>query len=113
MHCSSCGHSLMDTKEAFCPKCGAARSTQHGSHQASQEGKGKAIASLILGIGAMTIPIPVLDIILGIVGIVLAVVAKNDGYRGGLQTAGLVCSIIGTVIATIYTITVLSGAVLL
>ena len=67
-------------------------------------GKGKAIASLVLGICAMLIPIPFLDVILGVVGIVLAVMAKKEGYTGGMATAGLVCSIIGTVFAVVFTL---------
>ena len=57
-------------------------------------GKGKSIASLVLGIVALTVPIPVFDIICGIVGLVLAGMARRD-EGGGMATAGLVLSIIG------------------
>jgi hypothetical protein len=67
-------------------------------------GRGKAIASLILGIIAMTVPIPVLDIIAGVIGLVLALQSKSEGFTGGVRTAGFVCSIIGTIWAIIYTI---------
>lgn len=120
MFCSVCGQALTDTTGAFCPKCGAAKGTQqnssfnqgnpqYGAYPGPQAGKGKAIASLILGIAAMTIPVPVLDIILGVVGIILAVSSKNDGFTGGVRVGGFVCSIIGTIWATIYTIVILSG----
>jgi len=66
-------------------------------------GKGAAIASLVCGIVAMVLPIPVLDLAVGIVGLCLAGSAKKQGYPGGMATAGLVCSIIGTVFAAIYT----------
>ena len=62
--------------------------------------------ALALGIAAMIIPIPVLDVIAGVVGIVLAAQARKTGV-GGLAIAGLVVSIIGTVIAFFYTIGVL------
>ena len=124
MFCTNCGLAFADTMGAFCPKCGAARGAQqisspnHENPQSagvptSQPGKGKAIASLVLGIGAMTIPVPVLDIIIGIVGLILALSSKSDGYKGGLRIAGFVCSILGIIFATIYTIVVLAGVALL
>jgi len=59
--------------------------------------------SLGLGIAAMIVPIPVLDIVAGVIGIVLANKAKETGVQG-LATAGLVCSIIGTIIAILFTL---------
>ena len=62
---------------------------------------GLAIASLVLGIVAIVccfIGLSWLGLILGIVGIVLAVKAKKQN-PSGMATAGLVLSIIGTVIA--------------
>ena len=65
--------------------------------------KTKAIVGLVLGICAMVIPIPFLDIIAAIVGLVLANQAKNMGFKGGLQTGALVCSIIGLIWSIIFT----------
>jgi len=73
-----------------------------------QPGKGKAIASLVLGICAIVVPIPILDIIMGVLGLVLASMSKNEGFNGGIRTGGLVCSIIGTVFAVIFTISCLA-----
>ena len=70
-----------------------------------EPGKGKAIASLVLGICAIVFPIMIVGVILGVVGIVLAIMAKREGYIGGMATAGLVCSIIGTVFAVFWTFT--------
>lgn len=66
---------------------------QHGGQQPSQ---GLAIASLVLGIAGLALGwiIPVL----GIVGIILAVMARKNGNTGGIATAGLVLSIISTAI---------------
>ena len=58
------------------------------------------------GVYAMTLPVPVLDIILGIVGIILAAVAMR-GQTKGLAIAGLVVSILGTFFALSYTAVVL------
>ena len=77
-----------------------------GRPPAPQPKKGLAIASLVLGILAMTIPVPILDIIFGVIGIVLGRIAQKSGV-GGLATGGFVVSIIGTVVATGYTILVM------
>ena len=70
----------------------------------TQPGRKEAVASLVLGIVAMVLPIPVLDLIAGIIGIVLSCNAKKQGYKGGMEIAGLVCSIVGTVWAAVYTL---------
>lgn len=71
----------------------------------SQNGKGLAIASLVLGIASVafwfTGTLTILSLILGIVGIVLASSAKKKGFEGGIRTAGFVLSIIGTVFGAV------------
>ena len=62
--------------------------------------------SLVFGIFAMFLPIPVVDVILGVAGIVLAALAMKSGSKG-LAIAGLICSIIGTVLAISFTFEVL------
>ena len=74
------------------------------------KGKGKAIAALIISIVAMILFIPILDVIAGAVAIYLAVTAKKEGVRGGLQTAAFVLSIISTLISVIFTIVCVSAA---
>ena len=73
-----------------------------------QKTNGKAVASLVLGILAVLslftgLAGVIVGLVLGIVGIVLAVSAKkemaHDDKGQGLATAGLVCAIIGTAIA--------------
>lgn len=65
-----------------------------------------AVASLVLGILAIVFSIVGLGYqwigaIAGIIGIVLAILARKDPEKKGLATAGLVCSIIGTVLCLI------------
>lgn len=62
-----------------------------------------AVASLVLGIATIVFSIIGLYIpglIMGIVGIVLGVLAKKKN-PSGMATAGLVCSIVGTVLCAI------------
>lgn len=66
-----------------------------------------AIASLVLGILSLVIGIfsagslGWLGGILGIVGIILGALGRKDLEKKGMATAGLVCSIIGTILCLI------------
>lgn len=63
-----------------------------------------AAASLVLGIVSLVCSIFSFSFVglpVGIVGIILSVVAKKSTPKNGLATAGLVCSIIGTVFSAI------------
>ncbi|MCL2212363.1 MAG: DUF4190 domain-containing protein [Oscillospiraceae bacterium] len=92
-------NNMYDTNNPFSPL--------YQKHQ--QPGLGFATASLVLGILAMILPIPVIDVILGILGLIFAFIAPSKGCHGGIQTAGLVLSIIGTLNAVLFTFMVLIG----
>ena len=63
-----------------------------------QPGDGMATASMILGI--LSLVVFPFNLILGILGIIFSIRARNLGcYPGGKATAGLVCSIISVVIS--------------
>jgi uncharacterized membrane protein YeaQ/YmgE (transglycosylase-associated protein family) len=62
---------------------------------------------MALGIIAMFVPIPILDVICGLIGLVIALRLSKD--LGRLRLNALVATIIGTIIALIYTIMTLSG----
>ena len=65
-----------------------------------------AVASLVLGIISIVFSfVPYMSLIGGvccIVGIILAVMGKKDPEKAGMATAGLVCSIIGTILCLIF-----------
>ena len=74
----------------------------------SEPGYNKAIASLILGVIGVILWFfgfsTIISMILGIIGLVLASSSKQEGYEGGIRTAGFVLSLIallGGVIAFI------------
>ena len=127
MYCDKCGSSSTGSS-AYCNKCGApftsdgfsnygqndyqnysntpsASYSNTSNRSGGEQGKGNAIAALVCGIVSLVLPVPFVDVILGIIGIVMACRAKSLGFSGGLATAGLVLSIIGTVGAVIFTLT--------
>ena len=68
-------------------------------------GKNLAVGSLVCGILSLVCIFfgygALVGLILGIVAIVLAVNAKKNGFEDGMQKAGLILGIIGTVLCGI------------
>lgn len=61
--------------------------------------KGKSVASLILGIlSILTCWLPYVGLLMGIAGIILGVLGLKRENARGLAIAGLVCSIVGTLL---------------
>jgi len=75
-----------------------------GYNVQKQPGEGKAVAAIICGAVAFMMPIPVLDVIAGIIGVILAIVAGNEGCNSGTRTAGLIISIVGILSALLFNI---------
>ncbi len=63
--------------------------------ESEQDGRGKAIASLVCGICSIVLCccMPV-----GVAGLILGILAKKDGNRSAMSTVGLILSIIALVI---------------
>jgi len=87
MNCNNCGNKI-DGNSKFCPKCGSAVNLE--------QGKGTAIASLVIGIislltGGFILPLPIVGLILGI------------SYKGkcGEKTAGIILNTISLVLAVL------------
>lgn len=76
--------------------------------QTPQKGKGLAIASLVLGILSLCcFCICGFNLILGLVGTVLSIIALCQNNRSGLAIAGIITSVIGLVLALIVTFSTL------
>ena len=64
-------------------------------------GKGQATASLVLGIIAVVCWFfgysSIVSVVLGVIGIIMAGKAKQEGFVGGIQSAGFVLSLIGLI----------------
>ena len=86
-HCSSCGAPLSGAAPApgFNSTPGFNAAPGYGPVSGAEPGKGLAIASMVCGIVSFFI----FGLILGVVALVLGLVAKNKGYRGGMATAGV------------------------
>lgn len=87
MVCNQCGTSN-EPNAIVCANCGTPLTTEVAN---TDDGKGFAIASLVLGI----LSIFCFALIAGTLAIVFSTMAKSKGYKGGMATAGMVCGIIG------------------
>lgn len=96
MICRNCGNNNPDNANV-CSACGAPLMTVQPMQPAQQKGKGLAIASLILGIVSFF----VFAYIAGALAIIFGAVAKKQGFRGGLATAGIVLGIVGIALTII------------
>ena len=73
---------------------------QDGYKSNSGGGSWMAVVSLILGIISIVLCcIWYISLIAGVVSIVLAILYNKNNGRNGMSTAGLVCSIIGIILA--------------
>ena len=105
-YCSRCGTGLDDSMY-FCTNCGANLSqAQDGAQMRPKTSSGKETASLVCGILSFFVA----GIVLGILAIVFAHQAKkeNGGILSSTAKAGLICGIIGLVLAVISLFLVLS-----
>ena len=71
------------------------------SDEVKVPGKGKATASMVLGIVGVVFWFfgvsAIVSVVTGIIGLVLANQSKKEGFTGGLRTAGFVLSLISTI----------------
>lgn len=74
-----------------------------------------AIVGLVMGILSIVLAccLAYIAIIPGIVGIVCSVISKKQNGKSGMATAGLVCSIVGIVVAIAITILGVMGLAML
>ena len=88
-----------------CPYCG-----KHGGASQPDNKLYFALAGYAVGCGffALFVPIPILDVILGILGIVFAALAIKNGVKG-LAISALVISILGIISAITFTIDFFTG----
>lgn len=71
----------------------------------NEQGKGKAVASLVLGIISVFCLFgggsAILSVILSIIGLIMAGSSKKQGYTGGIRTAGFVLSLISIIVGAV------------
>ena len=116
MICPKCGKECSDEVK-FCDNCGTALTSSSNQQNYYQPGiipyqynqydntapingpvpgKGKATASLVLGILSFFF----VPVILGIIGLVLSCQSKKEGCQSGVRTAGFVTSLIGLILGS-------------
>lgn len=83
---------------------------QYQNYGQPQNGRGLAIASMVLGIVSCVfcwvwyIVIPA-----GVVGLILGIVFKKKGGQSGMATAGVICSIVGLALVVLLYVLVFAG----
>lgn len=92
MICNNCGANLTDGSN-FCNNCGTPIVTTQVT-PINTPGVELAISGLVCGICSLFI----FGFTLGVLGIIFSVIAKIQGYKKGMATAGIVCGIIGIII---------------
>jgi hypothetical protein len=81
----------------------------YGQYPALRAGNGKATAALVLGIVSIVFCwTSVFDVVPVVLAIVFGILGRNEAKRGatgrGLATAGLVCGVIGAILAVVVSI---------
>ena len=92
MTCNNCGANLTDGSN-FCNNCGTPIVTTQVT-PINTPGVELAISGLVCGICSIFI----FGLTLGVLGIIFSVIAKIQGYKKGMATAGIICGIIGIII---------------
>ncbi|HZC69385.1 MAG TPA: DUF4190 domain-containing protein [Jatrophihabitans sp.] len=88
----------------------------HGYTQPRSGSNGKAIAGLILGIASIVLCVlSFFDGVLVVLGLIFSLIGMNEtkrtgGAGRGLAVAGLICSIIGAVLATVFSVLVIHAS---
>jgi disulfide bond formation protein DsbB len=78
---------------------------------APQQGKGMAVASMVLGIVSIALCLYwFIAFPAGVVAIVLAVIARRNNVGGGFALAGLITGIVGTAVGVIFAILTFTGS---
>lgn len=96
MYCVNCGNKI-EKNDTFCSKCG--KNVKLETTNTNEEGKDRALASMIIGIismlvGIFFIPLPIIGLILGL------------SYKGKCseKTTGIVLNVISLILSIIYLI---------
>lgn len=84
----------------------------------NEQGKGKAVASLVLGIISVCCLFggysAILSVILSIIGLIMAGSSKKQGYTGGIRTAGFILSLVSIIFgAVVFACVACAGAAFL
>ena len=112
MYCKYCGNKLTNNSK-FCNKCGKPREEETPTTNINEQGKGRAIASLVIGIitilfGYIFLPLP-------IIGLVMATSYKGKCAEKTagiiLNTIGLVLSILSVIFTIIFSIFIFKAVV--
>ena len=96
MYCKKCGNKLKEN-DNFCIKCGNSVKETINNKVDSKKNNGKAVASLVLGIIALTFSfsLSILMFPLSITGLILGIVNKNKCSE---KTTGIILNVASMVV---------------
>ncbi len=84
--------------------------SQHPQQVASRAGNGKAVASMVLGIGSIVLCwLAFFDIVLVVLAVIFGLIALGDNRRDparggrGMAITGIVCGVVGAILAAVLT----------
>ena len=107
MYCKYCGNKLTSNSK-YCNKCGKAKEENATTTDTGEVGKGRAIASLVIGIisilfGYIFLPLPIIGLVMGC------------SYKGKCseKTAGVILNVIGLILSIISLILTIIFSILL
>lgn len=105
MYCRNCGKEFAET-DIFCTGCGQRKEAAPAYSgisvqlpQKSTQGRGLAIAAMVLGIISTIYSFLFIP---GILGIVFGFSAKSQGNKSGMATAGIACGIVSICLGILY-----------
>ena len=99
MYCGQCGKQLSEGTN-FCPRCGYGQA-QGGFECASAnvqydtENNPPAVWGFICALVGLFVPLPIIDMIISVVGIVLSVVGLKKKRYKGFAIAGIILGVLG------------------
>ena len=100
MYCQNCGEEIND-KAVICVNCGVATEKYNANTPTAQTEKKSGtpgVVGFVLALFSLFLPIPYLDIVLGVAAFVISLVGvMGNRSKKGLAIAGIVISIIAVI----------------
>ena len=102
-YCAKCGNEL-EQGDKYCINCGEPVETPptdnfgtQTHYQGPPQTSGMGITSFVLALISLFLPIPYLDVAIGVVAVVLAIIVISKQPKKGLAIAGLIIGLLAVI----------------